>query len=81
VPGYDVSNWQALIGPKGLPRVVVERINGEVVRIVRMKDVEERMRADGVSPTGTTPEQLHEQIRKEYDQGKRVVVRAGIRIQ
>lgn len=81
VPGYDVSNWHALIGPKGLPRAVVERVNGEVVKIARMKDVEERMRANGVSPTGTTPEQLHEQIRRELDQWKKVVARAGIRIQ
>jgi len=81
VPGYDVSNWHALIGPRGLPRAVVERVNAEVLKIVRMKDVEERMRGDGVSPTGTTPEQLHEMMRREHDQWKKVVTRAGIRIQ
>ena len=81
VPGYDVSNWHALIGPKGVPRAIVERINTEVLKIVHMKDVEERMHADGVSPTGTTPEQLHELIRREYEQWKKVIARAGIRIQ
>ncbi len=81
VTGYDVSNWHALIGPKGLPRAVVERIHGEVVKIVRLKDVEERLRADGVSPTGAAPEQLHEQLRREHDQWKKIIMRAGIRIQ
>jgi tripartite-type tricarboxylate transporter receptor subunit TctC len=81
VPGYDVSNWHALIGPKGVPRALVERLNSEVLKIVRMREVEERLRADGVSPTGSTPEQLHELIRREYEQWKTTIVRAGIRIQ
>lgn len=81
VPGYDVSNWHALIGPKGVSRAVVDRINGEVLKIVRQKEVEERLRGDGVSPTGTTPEQLNDLIRREYEQWKKVIARAGIRIQ
>lgn len=35
----------------------------------------------GVAPTGTTSEQLHEMMRREHDQWKKVVTRAGIRIQ
>lgn len=81
VPGYDVSNWHAVIGPKGIPRAVVERVNGEVLKIVRMKDVEERMRGDGVSPTGSTPEQLHELISREHGQWKKVVIRASVKVQ
>ncbi len=81
VPGYDVTNWHAFIGPRNLPRAVVDRINAEVMKIIRLKDVEDRMRADGVSPAGSTPEQLHEQIRREVEQWKRIVVRAGVKIQ
>ena len=81
VPGYDVSNWHGLIGPRGLPRPVVERLNGEVGKIIRGKDMEERLRGDGVSPTGGTPEALFEQIRREIGMWRDAVKAADIKIQ
>ena len=80
VPGYEVTNWHALIGPKGLPRAVVERLNSEMNKILRLKETEERLQADGVSPAGGTPEQLFEQIRKEIEQWRQVIARAGVKI-
>ncbi len=81
VPGYDVSNWHALIGPKGVARAVVERINSEVTKILRAKDMEERLRGDGVSPASGTPEALHEQISREIAMWRDVVKAANIKIQ
>lgn len=79
VPGYVVTNWHALIGPKGLSRPVLEHLNAEVNKVLRTKDAEERLKSEGVSPVGGTPEQLHEEIRKELDQWRQVVQRAGVK--
>ena len=81
VPGYEVSNWHAMIGPKGLPRAVVERLNGEVNRIIKSKDMEDRLRGDGVTAAGGTPEALHELFRRELTMWRDVVQAAGIKIQ
>ena len=81
VPGYEVNNWHALIGPKGLPRAVVERIHSEVIKIISAKDMADRLRGDGVSPAGGTPEALHEQIAREIAMWRNVVKVAGIKIQ
>ncbi|HTD91954.1 MAG TPA: tripartite tricarboxylate transporter substrate-binding protein, partial [Burkholderiales bacterium] len=81
VPGYEVTNWHALIGPRGLPRAVVERLNSEVTKIIRGKDMEDRLRGDGVAPAGGTPEQLLEQIRREITMWRNVVKAADIKIQ
>ena len=80
VPGYEVTNWHGLIGPKGVPRAIVERLNSEMTKIINLKEMEDRLQADGMSPAGGTPEQLYEQIRKEIEQWRQVVARAGIRI-
>ena len=80
VPGYEVTNWHGLIGPKGLPRPIVERLNAEMTKILKLKEMEERLQSDGLAPVGGTPEQLYEQIRKELDQWRQVVARAGIKI-
>ena len=80
VPGYEVTNWHALIGPKGLPRAIVERLNSEAMKILTVKEMEDRLQADGMSPAGGTPEQLHAQITREIEQWRQVIARAGIRI-
>jgi tripartite-type tricarboxylate transporter receptor subunit TctC len=80
VPGYEVTNWHGLIGPKGLPRAIVEQLNSEMTKIIKLKEMEDRLQADGMSPAGGTPEQLYAQIRKEIEQWRQVVARAGIRI-
>jgi tripartite-type tricarboxylate transporter receptor subunit TctC len=59
----------------------VERINTTVNQALASRDMEEKLQAEGVSPAGGTPEQLHEQIRKELDMWRKVIVQAGIRIE
>jgi len=80
VPGYEVTNWHGLVGPKGLPRPVVDRLNAEMNRILGQNEMEQRLQANGLAPAGGTPEQLYEQVRKELEQWRQVVTRAGIRI-
>jgi len=80
VPGYEVNNWHGLIGPKGLTRPIVERLNTEMTRILSQKEMEERLQSDGLSAAGGTPERLYEQVRKELEQWRQVVERAGIRV-
>jgi tripartite-type tricarboxylate transporter receptor subunit TctC len=80
VPGYESTNWHAMIGPKGLPPAVVERISTEVRTIVSRKDVEERLHASGVFPQGGgSPEDLRALIRKDYEQWRKVVAQAGLK--
>ena len=80
VPGYESTNWHAMIGPKGLPPAVVERISAEVRKIVSRKDVEERLHASGVFPQGGgSPEELRALIRKDYEQWRKVVAQAGLK--
>jgi tripartite-type tricarboxylate transporter receptor subunit TctC len=80
VPGYESTNWHAMIGPKGLPPAVVERISTEVRRIVSRKDVEDRLHASGVFPQGGgSPEDLRALIRKDYEQWRKVVAQAGLK--
>ena len=81
VPGYEVNNWHAVIGPKGVPRAIVDRLHAEIGKVIRTKEMEERLRGDGVLPAPSTPEELQEQIRREIVMWRDVVKAAGIKIQ
>src|SRR5580765_2522221 len=81
VPGYETFAWQALAGPKGLPRPIVDRINGDVMKIIAQKDMLERFQHEGMVPAGSTPQQLMDLILREIDVWHKVVVRAGIRVE
>jgi tripartite-type tricarboxylate transporter receptor subunit TctC len=81
VPDYEVTNWHGLIGPKGLPRGIVEQLNGEVNKAIKAKDLETKLQANGVSAAGGKPEILYELIRKEIVQWHQAVVAAGVKVQ
>jgi tripartite-type tricarboxylate transporter receptor subunit TctC len=80
VPGYEVTNWHGLIGPKGLPRPIVERLNAEMNKILSQKEMGERLETEGLATAGGSPERLYEQVKKELDLWHQVVTRAGIKI-
>jgi tripartite-type tricarboxylate transporter receptor subunit TctC len=81
VPGYDVTLWHGLIGPKNLPREVVERVNGEVTKALKLKETAEQLQNDGVAPAGGTAEEFRAVISKEIGVWRKVVADARIKVE
>ncbi len=81
VPNSETTNWHGLIGPKGVSRPVVERINFEVNKLLKTRDMEEKLAANGVSAEGGAPEALSELVRREIDQWRKVVAAAHVKVQ
>jgi tripartite-type tricarboxylate transporter receptor subunit TctC len=55
VPGFDVSAWQGMVAPAGLPEPILKRLNTEVVRILKDPATVERMHSFGNEPSPSTP--------------------------
>lgn len=81
VPGYEVVLWHGLVGPKGIPRPVVDRLNSEIGQALKVKETGEHLAADGVSPAGGTPEQFHALIKSDIERWRKVVQAAGVKIE
>ena len=59
VPNFQMSSWQAVYAPKGTPKAVVQRLNAEIVKILRLPDVKEKLGASlGMEIVGSTPEEF-----------------------
>ena len=77
--GYEVILWHGIIAPKGLPKTILDHVNGELNRILQNKDMQDKLAGDGVSAAGGTPEQFAALIKKDIELWRKVVQKAGIK--
>jgi len=80
VPGFDYDQWYGLLASAITPRPVVRTVNKEVVRILNLPDIKDRMLTQGATPTPTTPEEFDAFIRSEVQRFAKVLIAAGARI-
>jgi len=80
VPGYEAVSWAAVLAPKGLPRNIVARWNGEINRILQLPDIKVRMAADGLEPIGGSSERLREALKGDIAKWQNVVKAANIKL-
>jgi len=80
-PGFETILWHGLIGPKGIPEKIVDRLHADVSRLLVSKDAVEHLRNDASAPAGGRPEQFLDRIRKEIALWRKVVEESGIKAQ
>ena len=78
--GYEVVLWHGLVGPKGLPRAIVDRINAEANQILKVKEMDTLLATDGVAAAGGTPEQFAATIKSDIERWGKVVKQAGVKV-
>jgi tripartite-type tricarboxylate transporter receptor subunit TctC len=81
VPGYDTFDWQGIVAPRGVPRAIVDRLNNEYAKILRSKDVSERLLKDGIVASPSTPEEFGYFMANEIEVVRKIVAKAGIKIE
>ena len=80
--GYEITQWQAVVAPGGTPKAIVDKLNREVVKALKMPDVIERLATQGGNElVGNTPEQFAQVIRNDLARYARLVKDAGIKPQ
>ena len=78
VPGFDVSSWQAVYAPAGTPKEIVQRLNAEIVKILKMPDVREKLDKQlGMQLVGSTPEELAALMSREIPRWAALVKKSG----
>ena len=77
VTGYEVSSWNGLFAPAGTPRPVIERVNAEATKALRIPEVAQRLDGLGAAPAMGTPEDFASFLRSELDRWAEVVRISG----
>ncbi len=78
-PGYEAGAWYGLLAPAATPRAVVERLNAELTRILKLPEVQQRLRSEAYEILADTPEQFAAAIRVEMAKWAPIVRQAGLR--
>jgi tripartite-type tricarboxylate transporter receptor subunit TctC len=79
VPGYEVTTWFGLFGPAGLPKDIIARLHGEVMRILSLAEVRERLYNDGAEPGNLTVYEFSAFIRADAARWAKLIKAAGIK--
>lgn len=64
-PGFESANWYALFVPAGTPPAIVNRLNAELVKAVKQREVLDFMAREGAEPVGSSPEALGAFFKRE----------------
>jgi tripartite-type tricarboxylate transporter receptor subunit TctC len=81
VPGYEATIWLGLMAPAATPRPVLEKLNGELAKILNSADVKENWGKQGAVPMGMTVDQFDKFLREDIAKWAGVVKATGMKIE
>jgi tripartite-type tricarboxylate transporter receptor subunit TctC len=76
-PDFEASSWFGLLGPAGMPREIAMKIQAEVVRVLKIPEIRDKLIQQGVDPVGSTPDEFAAYIKSETEKWAKVVKMAG----
>lgn len=79
--GFQYVTWYALLAPAAVPKDIIARINADAVKVLSQPDMVQRFASQGAEPAPGTPEALAKYMRAEYDEWKRVIKAANIKLE
>jgi len=69
------------VGPARIPPEIVRRLNSEIVAVLGLPDVRERLASQGVEARPSTPEEFARLLVTDLERWAKVVQRAGVRVE
>jgi tripartite-type tricarboxylate transporter receptor subunit TctC len=77
LPGYENVTWHSFAFPAGVSKKVLAKMHDEIVKVLKMPEVGDKIRAQGLEVVGNTPEQLAARIKKESAEYAKLVKEIG----
>jgi tripartite-type tricarboxylate transporter receptor subunit TctC len=81
VPGYEVTVWFGMMVPAGTPKPVVDKLNRDLVKVLKEPDVVQKFRNQGVEVVASTPEEFAALVHREIPKWTSLIKEANIRIE
>jgi len=79
--GATGNSWHGVFAPAGTPEAIIARLNTEIVKIVKTEDMQNRLRTFGLTPTGTSAEQLSTQLAADFAYWGKIVRELNVKVE
>ena len=79
VSGFVFDPWFAVLAPVATPKVLINKLNADIVRVMQMPDVREKLLVQGAEPVSSTPARLDAYVREEIVKLGKIVRESGAR--
>lgn len=79
LPGYEATAWFGVLAPAATPPQIIAKLNAAIVKSLRIREMQERLAAEGTEPVGNTPEQFAQTVRNDIAKWAKVVKASGAR--
>ena len=83
VPGYSTAGsdlWFGIMGPAGIPKPIVARLNAELIKVMRSPELRERIRGQYFEPYTSTPEEFTAVLKTDLEKWGKIVRASGARV-
>jgi len=80
LPGFELSTWFAFFAPAGTPRAIVDKISGDMRRVLAQPDMQQRMAAIGVDIKASSPDELAAFQRAELAKWGKIIKDSGAKV-
>src|SRR6476661_4470797 len=81
VPGYEVSGWYGIIGPAGMPKPLLARLNKEINTILQVPQTRDQLLREGAEPRTASPDEFAAAMSADLQKWAKVVAAAGLKPQ
>ena len=78
LPDFEWDSWGGILAPAKTPRAVINRLNREMVKILAMPDIIERLHGLGAEATPSTPAELDAYVARQLQIATQIAKKAGI---
>jgi tripartite-type tricarboxylate transporter receptor subunit TctC len=79
LPGFEFNSWFAILAPAGTPKDVAARLSAEVVKALADPEVREKLNLQGLTPRGSSPDELGNMTRDQLARYAKLIKDAGIK--
>lgn len=80
LPGFEASTWIGVLAPAGTPRELIERLHGEITKILALPDVQQAFAVQGFDMIANTPTEFATQIKGDLGKWARVIKAAKLTV-
>ena len=80
VPGYEFTAWIGALAPAATPKVIVDKLNSDMQKVLRTPDVAEKLKSQTLDPLFMTPEQFARRLKSDSDKYEKVIKVSGAKV-